>query len=225
MDSIYLFNKYGRPIDYDFWRNISRLIDWVCDNYNQPDEGIWEVRGGSQEFLYSRLMVWVAVDRGIRLAEKRSFPTPPAKWFATRDTIYHEIFTDFWDAKRQAFTQTRGRPELDASTLLMPMVRFISATDRRWLSTLRAIEEDLVEDSLVYRYRNDDGLSRRRRHVSACARSGTWNAWRAAAIWKRRVSSSRKCSATPTISGCTPRSLGRAASTWGISRRLSRTWV
>ena len=159
MDAIYLFNKFGRPIDYDFWQNISRLIDWVCDNYKQPDEGIWEVRGGPQEFLYSRLMCWVAVDRAIRLADKRSFPTPPVKWFATRDNIYHEIYTDFWDPKRQAFTQTRGRPDLDASTLMMPMVRFISATDRRWLSTLRAIEEDLVEDSLVYRYRNDDGLS------------------------------------------------------------------
>ncbi len=87
LDSIYLFNKFGKPIDYDFWQNISRLLDWVCENYRQPDEGIWEVRGGPQEFLYSRLMCWVAVDRGIRLAQKRSFPTPPAKWFedARRD--------------------------------------------------------------------------------------------------------------------------------------------
>ena len=153
LDSIYLFNNYGRPMD------ITRLIDWVCENYKRPDEGIWEERGGAQEFLFSRLMCWVAVDRGIRLANKRSFPTPPAKWFATRDAIYREIYTDFWDDKRQAFTQTKGRPELDAAVLMMPMVRFISPTDRRWLSTLRAIEEDLVEDSLVYRYRGDDGLA------------------------------------------------------------------
>jgi GH15 family glucan-1,4-alpha-glucosidase len=158
MDSIYLFNKYGRPIDYDFWLNITRLIDWVCENYRQRDEGIWEVRGGAQEFLYSRLMCWVAVDRGIRLAEKRSFPTPPQRWFQTRDDIYRQIYTDFWDPKRQTFIQAIGRTDTDATALLMPMVRFLSPVDRRWLSTLEAIEKDLVEDSLVYRYRGDDGL-------------------------------------------------------------------
>lgn len=159
MDSVYLFNKYGRPIDYDAWQDVTRLVNWVCKNYRQPDEGIWEVRGGAQEFLYSRLMCWVAVDRGIRLAERRSFPTPPPLWFQTRDDIYRQIYTDFWDPRKKAFIQAIGRNDLDASSLLMPMVRFLSPTDRRWLSTLRAIETDLVEDSLVYRYRNDDGLS------------------------------------------------------------------
>jgi GH15 family glucan-1,4-alpha-glucosidase len=158
MDSIYLFNKYGQPIDYDFWQNITQLLDWVCENYRQRDEGIWEVRGGAQEFLYSRLMCWVALDRGIRLAEKRSFPTPPARWFETRNDIYRQIYTDFWDPKRQTFIQAIGRADTDATALLMPMVRFLSPTDRRWLSTLQAIEQDLVEDSLVYRYRGDDGL-------------------------------------------------------------------
>ena len=159
MDSVYLFNKYGRPIDYDGWQNVTRLVNWVCKNYRQKDEGIWEVRGGAQEFLYSRLMCWVAVDRGIRLAEKRSFPTPPQTWFQTRDDIYRQIYTDFWDPKQQMFIQAIGRNDLDASSLMMPLVRFLSPTDRRWLSTLKGIEKDLVEDSLVYRYRNDDGLS------------------------------------------------------------------
>ena len=158
MDSIYLFNKFGRPIDYDFWQDITLLVDWVCKNYRQPDEGIWEVRGGKQEFLYSRLMCWVAVDRGIRLAEKRSFPTPPALWFQTRDDIYRQIYTDFWDPKQKAFIQAIGRADLDAASLMMPLVLFVSPTDRRWLSTLRGIEKELVEDSLVYRYRADDGL-------------------------------------------------------------------
>ena len=159
MDSVYLFNKYGRPIDYDAWQDVTRLVDWVCKNYRQKDEGIWEVRGGAQEFLYSRLMCWVAVDRGIRLAEKRSFPTPPALWFNTRDDIYRQIYTDFWDPKQNMFIQAIGRKDLDASSLMLPLVRFLSPTDRRWMSTLRAIEKELVEDSLVYRYRNDDGLS------------------------------------------------------------------
>ena len=158
MDSIYIYNKYGRPIDYEAWQDVIKLVEYVCDNYRQPDEGIWEVRGGKQEFLYSRLMCWVAVDRGIRLAARRSFPTPPPKWFQTRDDIYRQIFTDFWDPEQKIFIQAIGRNVPDAASLLMPMVRFISPTDRRWLSTLRGIERDLVDDSLVYRYRGDDGL-------------------------------------------------------------------
>lgn len=158
MDSVYLYNKYGKPIDYDFWLDLARLLDWLCENYRQPDAGIWEVRGGRQEFLYSRLMCWVAVDRGIRLAQKRSFPTPPARWFAVRDEIYREIYRDFWDHRRGAFIQARGKYNVDASALMMPMVKFISPSDRRWLSAMKAIDEDLVRDSLVYRYRDGDGL-------------------------------------------------------------------
>ena len=158
MDSIYLFNKFGRPIDYDFWQDITRLVDWVCRNYKQADEGIWEVRGGKQEFLYSRLMCWVAVDRGIRLSEKRSFPTPPAQWFQTRDDIYRQIYTQLWAPEQNAFIPAIGRKNLDAASLMMPLVRFLSPTDRRWLTTLQGIEKELVEDSLVYRYRADDGL-------------------------------------------------------------------
>jgi GH15 family glucan-1,4-alpha-glucosidase len=169
MDSVYIYNKYGRPIDYEAWQDITRLVDYVCMNYRQPDAGIWEVRGGRQQFLYSRLMCWVAIDRGIRLAEKRSFPTPPAVWFQTRDEIYRQIYTDFWDPKRRAFIQAIGRNQMDASALLMPLVRFLSPTDRRWLSTLEAIKEDLVEDSLVYRYKDDDGLGGREGTFCMCS--------------------------------------------------------
>lgn len=169
LDAIYRYDAIGKPVDYDFWGQITRLVDWVCENYRQPDAGIWEVRGGPQEFLYSRFMCWVALDRAIRLADRRSFPTPPARWFATRDEIYRQIFTDFWDAKRGAFVQALGSNRVDASALLMPLMRFISPTDRRWLSTLRAIEEDLVEDSLVYRYRGEDGLEGREGTFCMCS--------------------------------------------------------
>src|SRR5215468_759000 len=93
MDSVYLYDKYGSPIGYDGWTNIVRLIDWVCANWRQPDEGIWEVRGGRQEFLYSRVMCWVAVDRAIRLATKRTFPAPLVRWHDVRDEIYQDVFT------------------------------------------------------------------------------------------------------------------------------------
>jgi GH15 family glucan-1,4-alpha-glucosidase len=153
MDSVYLYNKYGEPISHDLWQNLVRLVDWVTENWQMPDEGVWEVRGGRQEFMYSRLMCWVAVDRGIRLADRRSFPYPFDRWRITRDAIYHDIHTNFWDAERRTFVQHKGTTTVDAASLLMPMVKFISPTDPRWLSTLQAIEEDLVDDSLVYRYR------------------------------------------------------------------------
>lgn len=153
MDSVYLFNKWGEPIHYDFWVNLRRMTDWVVDNWQQPDDGIWEVRGGRKEFVYSRLMCWVAIDRAIRLAMRRSFPAPLDRWYAARDAIYKDIFTNFWDVERGTFVQHKRTTAVDAATLLMPLVRFISPTDPRWLSTLRAIEEDLVDDSMVYRYR------------------------------------------------------------------------
>ena len=157
MDSVYLYNKYGEPISYQFWESILRLVDVVVRNWRVADEGIWEVRGGRQEFLYSRLMCWVAVDRAIRLADRRSFPYPFAEWRSTRDDIYRDIMTTFWDPVRRTFVQHRGTTAVDASSLLMPMVKFISPSDPRWASTLAAIEEDLVDDSLVYRYRVGSG--------------------------------------------------------------------
>lgn len=152
MDSVYLYNKYGDPISHDFWLDLEKQIDWLSVNWQQPDEGIWEVRGGKKHFLYSRLLCWVALDRSIKIAESRSFPYNE-NWKKERDTIYKEIFTDFWDDEKKAFVQYPGSPTVDASTLLMPLVRFISPKDPRWLSTLKRIEEELVSDSLVYRYK------------------------------------------------------------------------
>jgi GH15 family glucan-1,4-alpha-glucosidase len=159
LDSIYLYDKYGSPIGHDTWTNVARLIEWVCANWRQPDESIWEVRGGRQEFLYSRVMCWVAIDRAIRLATKRSFPARLDKWYGMRDEIYQDIFMRFWNPMRGAFVQSAGGATLDAAALLMPLVRFVSPTDPRWISTLRAIERELVSDSLVYRYRLASGFS------------------------------------------------------------------
>ncbi|MBS1251439.1 MAG: Trehalase [Anaerolineales bacterium] len=173
MDSVYLYNKYGKPISHDLWMNLVPVVDWVCDHWQRPDEGIWEVRGGKQEFLYSRLMCWVAVDRALRLAQKRSFPGPLERWRGVRDEIYRDIFKHFWDPEGEAFVQHKGSKTLDASNLLMPMVKFVGPTDPRWLSTLRAIEEELVDDSLVYRYRTAeaaaDGLMGEEGTFSMCS--------------------------------------------------------
>ena len=171
MDSVYLYNKYGDPIAYDFWKDLEEQINWLCSNWNQPDEGIWEVRGGKRNFLHSRLMCWVAFDRAIKIAESRSFPLN-TEWRVQRDIIYKNIYNDFWDNERQAFMQYPGAPTVDASALLMPLVRFIAPKDPRWLSTLKRIEEELVSDSLVYRYRPDlaapDGLLSEEGTFSMC---------------------------------------------------------
>lgn len=172
MDAVYLYNKYGEPISYDFWKNMSHQIDWLCTNWDQPDEGIWEVKGGRKKFLYSRLMCWVAIDRAIKLGESRSFPLNK-KWKAQRDLIFNSIYDRFWNEERQTFVQYEGADSVDAGLLLMSLVRFISPTDPKWLSTLKVIEEDLVSDSLVYRYRHqkaaDDGLVHGEGTFSMCS--------------------------------------------------------
>jgi GH15 family glucan-1,4-alpha-glucosidase len=152
MDAVYLYDKYGEPISYDLWTSLRPLIDWVCGNWKRKDEGIWEIRRGKHEFLYSRVLCWVALDRGIRLANKRALPAPIDEWLRARNEIYLEIMERFWDAKLGAFTQYPGSGTLDASVLVMPLLRLISPTDPRWLSTQATVQEHLVEDSLVNRY-------------------------------------------------------------------------
>ncbi len=158
LDSVYLFNKYGDPIHHDLWSNITVMVNWVCDNWRREDYGIWEVRDAKAHFLYSRLLCWVALDRAMRLADKRSLPAPAAKWREARDSIYRDIWENFWSEKKQAFVQTRGSEELDAAALTMPLLKFISPADPRWLSTMRALENELIEDIHVYRYRHDNPL-------------------------------------------------------------------
>ncbi|WP_411827926.1 glycoside hydrolase family 15 protein [Luteolibacter sp. AS25] len=173
LDSIYLYDKYGSPISSALWKKLQKLITFVCDHWKDKDVGIWEVRGGAQEFLYSRLMCWVALDRAIRLSNKRALPAPIDEWRKIRDEIYNDIFENFWDEEQGAFVQYKGTTALDASTLMMPLVRFISPTDPKWLSTLEAIENDLVEDSLVKRYHVgkafDDELSGTEGSFSICS--------------------------------------------------------
>lgn len=160
-DSVYLYDRYGAQISSVLWEPFRRLIDWVCDNWRQPDDGIWEVRGGAKTFCHSRVMCWVALDRAIRVARNRSYPAPVGRWRDIRDEIYQSIFHDFWDAKRGAFVQHTNSSAMGAGNLLMPLTRFVSPRDPRWLSTMRAIHHDLVDDTLMYRYRVDqapDGL-------------------------------------------------------------------
>jgi GH15 family glucan-1,4-alpha-glucosidase len=161
MDAVYLSNKV-QPMSWELWRNLRRVLDWLADNWQQPDEGIWEVRGGRRDFVYSRLMCWVAFERAMRIQAQRGLPGDTTKWRTCRDAVYEEIMARGWSPARKSFVQYYGGEVLDASNLLMPLVKFIGPRDPRMLSTLDAINRELVSDSLVYRYdpatASDDGL-------------------------------------------------------------------
>jgi GH15 family glucan-1,4-alpha-glucosidase len=157
VDSVYLYNKHGSSISSATWDDLAAIVDWVCENWDGEDEGIWETRAGRKDHTYSRVMCWVAIERTIRMARQRGLPGDLVKWMEARDAIYRQVMERGWDAERGAFVQHYGSDALDASLLLMPMVKFISPTDPKFLSTLDAIGEELVSDSLVYRY--DRGLS------------------------------------------------------------------
>ncbi len=161
LDSVYLYNKYGSPIYHHTWTSVRRLVDWLCVNWDQLDEGIWETRGGQKAFTFSRLMTWVGLDRAARMQRQRGLPGDIVGWMAARDRVYEQIMERGWNVSRGAFVQHYGGKTLDASLLLMPLVRFVAPDDPLWLSTLDAISADLVSDSLVYRYDVDespDGL-------------------------------------------------------------------
>ena len=174
MDAVYLHNKYVALIGYEDWRRLRRLIDWLCENWRREDDGIWEVRGGSRHFVYSKVMSWVALDRSLRLADKRSFPADRARWLKVRDEIYEEVMSQGWNADRKAFVQSYGSDALDASTLLMPLVFFMAPNDPRMLSTVDAIRRSvgaggLAADGLVYRYNPSAALD------DLGGREGTFN--------------------------------------------------
>jgi GH15 family glucan-1,4-alpha-glucosidase len=172
MDSAYLYDKWGQPLSSEQWDTLSTITDWVCEHWNQPDEGIWETRKGSEKYLYSRLMCWVAVERAIRVASHRGLPGSNGRWSQARDEIYQWIMQNGWSPKLGAFVQHEGSDVLDASALMMPLAKFISPTDPKWLSTLDQLSGTLVSDSLIYRYDPEvspDGLRGHEGTFSACS--------------------------------------------------------
>ncbi len=171
LDAVYLANKEN-PISYALWTEIRQLLDWLAQNWDQPDEGIWEVRGGRRDFVYSRLMCWVAFERAMRIQAQRGLPADRPRWRAARDTIYEQIMARGWSPERRAFVQYYGGDVLDASNLLMPLVKFVGPRDPRMLDTLDAIQRELASDSLVYRYDpklTADGLEGREGSFSLCS--------------------------------------------------------
>jgi GH15 family glucan-1,4-alpha-glucosidase len=162
LDAAYLGDVNGLQVFNAGWEQVSRLIDWLCDHWDQPDEGIWETRGGRRDFTYGRFQSWVAFDRAIRMSVHRGRPADLQRWTNARDAVYKQIMASGWNSKVGAFTQHYSTEVLDSSLLMMPLQGFIAPDDPMWLSTLRAMDRELVSDSLVYRYNpsaSPDGLA------------------------------------------------------------------
>ncbi|MEU6765001.1 glycoside hydrolase family 15 protein [Streptomyces sp. NPDC046853] len=178
VDSIYLFNKYGTGISHTAWHDLTQIIEWLLENWDSKDESIWETRAGRQRHTYSRLMSWVAVERMVRMARQRGLPADLARWIDARDAMYRQIMEEGWNEDRGSFVQRlsgKGGPScdvLDASLLIMPMVKFVAPRDPLFLSTMDAIQESLVVDSLVFRYdpaEAPDGLDGTEGTFSICS--------------------------------------------------------
>jgi GH15 family glucan-1,4-alpha-glucosidase len=162
LDSAWFAQRHGVSTAYRGWLGISELLDWVSEHWDQPEEGIWESRGGRQDFTYGRVMCWVALDRGVRLAYEHGRPGNVARWQQERDAIFQQVMDRGWSPTRQAFRQHYRTDVLDAALLRMPVVGFIMPKDPMWISTLKAMDKELVTDSLVYRYNpsaSPDGLA------------------------------------------------------------------
>jgi pentatricopeptide repeat protein len=161
MDAILTGDNYGVPIAHRGWLALTKIIDWVAGNWDQPDAGVWETRGGDKNFTYARFQCWIALDRAIKLADRHGWPADTAKWAAERNRIYNQIMDRGWNDKVKAFTQHYDTEVLDSILLFMPLEGFIAPTDPMWLSTLKGMDRQLVSDSLVYRYNpaaSPDGL-------------------------------------------------------------------
>ncbi|HJT59902.1 MAG TPA: glycoside hydrolase family 15 protein [Ktedonobacteraceae bacterium] len=172
MDSIYIYNRYD-TISYDLWQNLRRLLEWLSDHWQEPDEGIWEVRGGPKRFVHSRLMSWVAFDRALRLTRHRGLPAPMGDWMQKSSEIYEQIMHAGWNDKVNSFVQYYGSDAIDASSLLMVLTNFTGPSDPRMLATIDRIEKELTSDSLVHRYNPKkaaaDGLGSVEGTFTACS--------------------------------------------------------
>jgi GH15 family glucan-1,4-alpha-glucosidase len=171
IDSVYLATLRGMTPGHQAWIELSAMVDWLCEHWDQPEEGIWETRGGRKDFTYGRLMSWVALDRAVRMARNLGRPGDLTRWITERDRIYGQIMEKGWSKERSAFVQAYDSQVLDASNLLMPLVGFIAPRDPMWLSTLDAMGGELVSDSLVYRYdpsASPDGLQGSEGTFSIC---------------------------------------------------------
>lgn len=153
LDAIHLARRAGIPPSEPAWAIMRALADYVAEHWHEPDEGIWEIRGTRQQYVHSKVMAWVALDRAVRMAEMRGTGEQVDHWRAQRDAIHQEVCEKGYDAERSTFTQYYGSRTLDAALLLIPQVGFLPAHDERVVGTVDAVQRELQVDGLVLRYR------------------------------------------------------------------------
>jgi GH15 family glucan-1,4-alpha-glucosidase len=161
MDSFHSARRAGLETDHPAWALEANIVEFVCEHWDEPDEGIWEVRSGRKHFVHSKVMAWVAVDRGIAAVERWGEEGPLDRWTRVRDDIRAQVIERGYNSDRGTFVRTYGSSELDAALLMLPLVGFVPADDPRMRRTIDAIAEELVSDGLVLRYRSSeasDGL-------------------------------------------------------------------
>jgi len=161
LDALHLARRFGVEASADAWSMQRLLVEFVEQHWREPDDGIWEVRGPRRQFTHSKVMAWVALDRAVQAVEKFGLDGPVERWRSVRQEIHDDVCRNGFDAERNTFTQYYGSHELDASLLMIPLVRFLPATDPRMLGTVAAIKHELMEDGFVMRYRTEspvDGL-------------------------------------------------------------------
>lgn len=199
MDAIYIYDRYD-AISYDLWRHLCRLLKWLGKHWQEPDEGIWEVRGGPKRFVHSRLASWVTFDRALRIARHRGLPAPLSEWERKSAQIYEEIMEKGWSETKRSFVQYYGSDVVDASALLMVMTKFAGPTDPRTVSTIECIQKELTSDSLVHRYdpkkAADDGLGSREGAFTACS------FWMASSLARTRRLTEARLLLEKTLSYC-----------------------
>jgi GH15 family glucan-1,4-alpha-glucosidase len=173
LDAAYLHNRYGAPLNYDIWQSLRIILNWLSANWRQPDAGMWGIRGDCKHFVSSKVLSWVALHRAVLLAHQRGLPAEDGRWLEQQDAIYEEVMEKGWNPKKQSFVQHYGSDALDASLLLMPLVKFVGPTDPRWLATLERIQKELTYDTLVDRYKVSeaapDGLGGEEGSFSMCS--------------------------------------------------------
>ncbi len=171
LDAAYTYAKWRNGLELDLWQVLSQLVDYAAAHWREKDESIWEVRGGPRQFVYSKLMCWVALDRGIKLSRKYRLPAPRQRWLAAAMELRQAIWRDGYRNRIHAFAQTFDNDVLDASLLLLPLVRFLKPRDPRMQSTLRAIRSKLANGPLVWRYENthEDGVGGGEATFSICS--------------------------------------------------------
>ncbi|MDP8950360.1 MAG: glycoside hydrolase family 15 protein, partial [Actinomycetota bacterium] len=170
LDAAYLHNRYGAPLNYDVWQSLRVIVNWLSENWRQPDAGMWGLRGDRKQFVSSKVLSWVALHRAVRLAHQRGLPSDESRWIEQQDAIYEEVMEKGWNPKKESFVQHYGSDALDASLLLMPVVKFVGPTDPRWLATLERVQKELAYDALVNRYEAAaDGSSSGESPFSVCS--------------------------------------------------------